>query len=195
MKIKKPEIIFITGGARSGKSDAAVKLASLYGEKVIYIATGYAGDEEMKQRIEAHKKQRPSSWITVEAETGVGKELSYLGENTDAVILDCLTMLTSNILLKKDMKKNGEAGEKRIKEELDILLDECSRKRASCIIVSNEVGMGIVPATGIGRLYRDVLGKVNKYIAAKADRVLLMISGLAVDVKNLSVAIGHIHQK
>lgn len=186
-KRKKTEVLFILGGARSGKSDTAVKLAARYGEKVIFIATASAGDDEMKQRIEMHKKHRPSCWITVEAETNVGEQLSYIQGNADAVILDDLTLLTSNILLKENEDvKEGESV-KKIVQELDILLQECSNKKASCIIVSNEVGMGIVPVSGIGRLYRDVLGKVNKYIAGKADKVLLMIAGLAVDVKKLCI--------
>lgn len=187
MNIKQPEIILILGGARSGKSDIAVKLAGRYGSNVIFLATGSAGDKEMEQRIEKHKQHRPSSWTTIEAETGVGEQLSHMQGNVDAVILDDLTLLASNILLQEKEGVDEEECERKINQELDTLFCECARKNASCIIVSNEVGMGIVPVTGIGRLYRDVLGRVNKYCAAKADKVFLMIAGLAVDVKKMSV--------
>jgi adenosylcobinamide kinase / adenosylcobinamide-phosphate guanylyltransferase len=187
MKKNKPEVILFIGGARSGKSDASVKLAVQYGTHIVYIATGTPGDDEMKERIEVHKKTRPASWITVEAETGVGIQLSYVEADVDAVILDCLTMLTSNILLAGGKQVSEASCVKKISEELDFLLAECRKKRASCIIVTNEVGLGIVPAYQSARVYRDILGRVNKYIAAKADKVLFMIAGLAVDVKKLGV--------
>ena len=193
MKKNKPEIILILGGVRSGKSDVAMKLAARKAgpeQRVVYIATGSAGDDEMKKRIENHKKNRSPFWKTLEAKTYAGKRLSEIKDQTDVVLLDCLTMLTANILITEHGDAVEESCYNKIIKELDALINECSKRNASCIIVSNEVGMGIVPANKMGRDYRDILGKANKYIAARAGKVLLMIAGLVVDVKKISMDMG-----
>jgi adenosylcobinamide kinase/adenosylcobinamide-phosphate guanylyltransferase len=193
--MNKKEVILILGGARSGKSDTAIKLGGHYGKNVIYIAAALEGDEEMSTRIEAHRRSRPPYWKTLETGENIGDGLSAMQACADAIILDCLTMLTANIVMAQGENPLEKTLDEKIAHEIDFFLNECKKKNATCIVVSNEVGMGIVPPYKTGRLYRDVLGKANKYLASKADKVLLMIAGLAVDVKRLHVDMDDISWK
>jgi adenosylcobinamide kinase/adenosylcobinamide-phosphate guanylyltransferase len=185
--MNKKEIILVLGGARSGKSDTAMKLARRYGSRVIFVATAGAGDEEMKHRIAAHKKSRPPQWKTIEATLDIGENLASVPGEADVVIIDCLTMLVTNIMMKQGDDASETLHDETVTREIDAILDACSKLNCSCIVVSNETGMGIVPEYKLARVFRDVLGRVNKYVASKADTVLLMIAGLAVDLKKLSV--------
>ncbi|MBN2440578.1 MAG: bifunctional adenosylcobinamide kinase/adenosylcobinamide-phosphate guanylyltransferase [Spirochaetales bacterium] len=190
MDNQKSHTVLILGGVRSGKSDAALKLAAkMAGTKqnVVFIATGTAQDDEMKERIENHKKQRPPGWTTIEAQRECGRQLSGLKTKADVVILDCLTMLVANFLMEGHDADDETLLETKIIEELHSFFHVCKERGAACILVSNEVGMGVVPPSKMGRVYRDLLGKANKYAAAAADKVLLMVAGLAVDIKKLSV--------
>ncbi len=184
--MKKDDIVLILGGARSGKSDMAQKLADGRGKAVVFIATATAGDEDMRERIEAHKRSRPSGWKTIESPVLAGESLSKIDSKTDVVIVDCLTMLVANILMDRGEHADERALDDAVRAEIDSLLAECARLGCACIVVSNETGMGIVPEYRLGRVFRDSLGRANKYIASKADKVLLMIAGLAVDVKRLA---------
>ena len=172
--------ILILGGARSGKSHFAQQLAKKLSDKVLFVATGEALDEEMQARIAEHKKARPKSWRTLEISTGIGKEIKKQIGDAEMVIIDCLTLLVSNLL--RDEPAYPEA-EKRVTTEIDELLACMDKLDASFIIVSNEVGMGLVPETRLGRIYRDLLGKVNRLIAQHANEVYFMVAGMPIEVK------------
>lgn len=168
------KLIFITGGARSGKSAFAQKLANNLGERVTYIATAEARDREMELRIKFHRKNRPSHWKTVEREKNVTEVLSRVAEKSEVILLDCLTLLISNLLL---------SGEKKILKEIRRLVNEVKRAKATVLIVSNEVGMGIVPNNNLARRFRDMAGRANQIVAQAADEVYLVVSGIPVKAK------------
>jgi len=172
--------IFILGGARSGKSLFAQQLAKKFGDKVLFVATGEALDEEMQARVAEHKKARPKSWRTLEISTGIGKEIEKQIGDAEVVIIDCLTLLVSNLL--HDEPAYPEA-EKRVTTEIDELLACMDKLDASFIIVSNEVGMGLVPETRLGRIYRDLLGKANRLIAQHTNEIYFMVAGMPIEVK------------
>jgi adenosylcobinamide kinase/adenosylcobinamide-phosphate guanylyltransferase len=185
-------LVLVLGGARSGKSDFAQRLAEMQSGKVIYAATAAAVDVEMAERIAAHRSSRPAGWRTVEACTDVASSLVPFLDHNPTVLLDCLTLLASNVLfaVARDIGEeapnlNAVAGA-RLQGELESLLSLLSEVDFHLIIVSNEVGEGIVPANRLSRLYRDLLGRANAYLARKADTVYLMVAGLPVDIKLLT---------
>ena len=180
--------ILILGGARSGKSRFAQEMASQLGKEVLFVATGQALDEEMRRRIEEHKKSRPSSWRTIEAPTAVGRKILEEVSDAQVVIVDCFTLLVSNVI----DRCAGEGGPEQVDAELvceklaievEELVECIESTNASFILISNEVGMGLVPENRLGRMYRDLLGKTNQTFASHADEVYLMVAGLAVDIK------------
>lgn len=182
-RITRPrELVLIIGGARSGKSTAAERMAR-EGGRVLFIATAEALDEGMRRRIESHRRYRPSHWHTLEEPIHLGKSLLPLVELYDTFVLDCLTLWVSNLLLKEEPDSDPEA---TILEAMGDLLDLVDRTGGRWILVSNEVGQGIVPASPLGRAYRDLLGRVNQLVAARADRAYLMVAGLALDLKSLA---------
>jgi len=174
------QIILLLGGARSGKSHYAQQLAGQLGGKVLFIATGEALDEEMQARIAEHKKARPKNWRTLEIPAGIGKGIEKGIGDAEIVLIDCLTLLVSNLL--RDEPDYPEA-EKRAMSEINELIAAMNKLDASFIIVSNEVGMGLVPETRLGRIYRDLLGKANQLLANHATEVYLMVACLPVRVK------------
>lgn len=176
-------VILILGGARSGKSDYAQRLAGEMGRPVIYVATATAGDEEMAERIARHRAMRPAHWRTLEAPTGVGQALAEHLDGGEVVLLDCLTLLVSNLLMELGETAEVSVLEGRVIAELEALLASCAARGAAFIVVSNEVGMGLVPPYPMGRVYRDVLGRANQWLAARADQVVLMVAGIPVEVK------------
>lgn len=171
----KGHITLILGGARSGKSTTAERL-SRNADRVLFVATAEALDDEMKRRIRIHRRSRPAAWDTLEAPRELVSLLQPRLAQYDVFLLDCITMWVSNLLL--EMEGHPDA-ERRITEEAQRLLDLMQGSDAAWILVSNEVGLGIVPASPLGRAYRDVLGRVNQMIAARSNRVLLMVAGLA----------------
>ena len=179
-------LIFILGGARSGKSSYAEQLAAQRGTHVTYVATAQAWDEEMAVRIANHKAQRPAHWRTVEAPQQVGPALAAAeaaGGECEVVLVDCLTLLASNVILALPEPVEVSAAEDALRTEVDALLAAYTESRATWIIVSNEVGLGIVPSYPLGRVYRDALGRANQQLAAAADEVLFMVAGLPMRVK------------
>lgn len=195
------KFILILGGARSGKSIFAQSLAAKLGKKVLFVATGEPLDEEMALRIEEHKRKRPKNWRTLEIDTKLGQRLKGQIKDADVVLLDCLTLLVSNILTKEDRKplsspltgkdegegKIAEAisgAEKHVMAEIEDLLDCINKHEGDFIVVSNEVGLGLVPDNKLGRVYRDLLGRANQLLAQHASEVYFMISGIPVKIKS-----------
>ncbi len=172
--------IFILGGVRSGKSRFALELAGKLSRKVLFIATGEPRDEEMQARIDEHQKARPRSWRTLELPTNIGRQLESEIGDAQVVIIDCLTLLVANLL---GDDPDYMKAEKRVRAEIDGLIAVIDRLNASFIIISNEVGMGLVPENRLGRFYRDVLGKVHQLIAQRASDVYFMAAGIPVKIK------------
>jgi len=170
------KIIFITGGVKSGKSSYALKLAKKMDKEVIFLATGSAKDEEMKERIRLHKKSRPSSWKTIEEGRDIIPVLSSIKPPHKIIIMDCLTFLVSNLLL-------DHHTEEFITEYIERIAKIILKSPHTAIIVSNEVGWGVVPESALGRKFRDILGKSNQIMAKYAQRVYLMVSGMPVNLK------------
>ncbi|MCK4402966.1 MAG: bifunctional adenosylcobinamide kinase/adenosylcobinamide-phosphate guanylyltransferase [Dehalococcoidia bacterium] len=192
--------ILILGGVRSGKSGFAQSMAAKLGRKVLFVATGQPLDEEMASRIEEHKRMRPKNWRTLEIDVKVGQRLKERIEDADVVLLDCLTLLVSNILTREGREpfsspstgedegegENGEAiseAEKLVVDEIDELIECINRHQGIFIVVSNEVGLGLVPESKLGRVYRDLLGRANQLLAQHADEVYFMASGIPVRIK------------
>ena len=179
------ELILITGGARSGKSAFAERLA-LSGERVLFVATAEALDDEMARRISAHQSGRPAEWDTLEEPRNLAdairETISHDAPRYDTVVVDCLTMWVSNLLLFYEGKADAEG--KIICAATD-MLEVCDASSARWIVVTNEVGLGIVPSSSLARAYRDALGRVNSLVASRADKVYLMAAGLALELKAL----------
>lgn len=184
------QCILILGGARSGKSRFAEQLATGLGERVLFVATAEPLDEEMHLRIERHKKDRPKTWRTMEVPTSVAKAIGEYVEDVDVVILDCLSLLLANLIsLTHDSVEleqgNYDAVEKEMSAELEGLVTLAEDLPFQLIIVSNELGMGLVPVTPVGRAYRDILGRANQFIARHADRVYLVVAGIPLELKSM----------
>lgn len=194
-----PRLILILGGARSGKSAYAERLALGSEKTVAFIATATDGDDEMHERIVRHKASRPQAWHTIEEPFDLRSALQRAYQLADVVLLDCVTLWLGNMLLEDHDKRQNDDREQI---ELQISIDQFNKQvlhhieelltiqqnaeaGKTLIIVSNEVGLGIVPAYPLGRIYRDTLGYVNQRLAQDADRVYLMVAGLAVDIKSL----------
>lgn len=154
---------------------------------MLFVATAVAGDEEMRQRIEEHQRRRPAAWSTLEVTTHVGNEIRQKIGGAQVVIVDCITLLVNNIFSQYS-DPTGEqidapSVEKEVMAEIDGLLDCINQVNASFIIVTNEVGLGLVPANKMSRLYRDLLGRANQTLAQRADEIYLMVAGIPLLVK------------
>jgi adenosyl cobinamide kinase/adenosyl cobinamide phosphate guanylyltransferase len=183
------ELILILGGSRSGKSTYAQQLALvLGGERVLFVATAEARDTEMEARIAKHRQERPAGWRTLEAPMGVAEALRPPVEDRRVVLLDCLTLLASNVMLAQGETADEKTMEQALLREVNDLLDLWRAGDFTLIIVSNEVGLGVVPAYELGRYYRDLLGRANQMLAAQSDRVYFMIAGLPLELKSLLAA-------
>ncbi|MFA6357214.1 MAG: bifunctional adenosylcobinamide kinase/adenosylcobinamide-phosphate guanylyltransferase [Candidatus Omnitrophota bacterium] len=169
------KITLILGGARSGKSTYALKLAKQY-KKVAFVATCQGKDKEMQERIRLHKEARPKNWETFEEPKDLAKLLAKINRNFDCIIIDCLTLLVSNLILSKNK-------ERQVLKKIEELLLVLGKTKANIILVSNEVGLGLVPMNKLGRDFRDVAGKVNQLAAEKSNQVFFMVSGLVLKVK------------
>ena len=167
--------LFIVGGARSGKSRFAIERFSP-DDRVVFVATAEARDEEMAKRIARHRAERPSRWSTVEEPIELVSRLRDLDEGCDGVIVDCLTLWVSNLLL------CGERDD-AILERADALAGLIRNRRSSITVVSNEVGEGVHPETAAGLRFRDALGRVNQQVAAACETVVLMVAGIPLTVK------------
>jgi adenosylcobinamide kinase/adenosylcobinamide-phosphate guanylyltransferase len=176
-------ILFVLGGARSGKSryaQARAVEAAGPGRPVAFIATAEAGDPEMRRRIQRHRQDRPSGWVTLEAPREAVRALEAVGPEAGAVLVDCLTLLVSNLLL---FVPDSEKAEQAVMEEMGRLLAAARAAPVPVILVSNEVGQGIVPPSRLGRAFRDVAGRAHQLVAAKADEVVFLTAGLPQRIK------------
>ena len=192
-----PGLILILGGARSGKSAFAERLAAGSKRSVAFIATATAGDDEMRERIARHRASRPKGWYTLEESLDMASAVRRAGELADVLLLDCVTLWLGNVLLQESVQHEkddevefhtaGRLFNERALKECEALLAvvKSMSPGKTLIVVTNEVGLGIVPAYPLGRLYRDTLGYINQRIAQAADRVYLMMAGMAVDIKRL----------
>lgn len=173
------KLIFITGSARSGKSRFAVSLARGISDKVAFVATAKPLDSEMNLRIIQHKKERPKTWLTIEGDGDIINRLTEIEPEYKVVIIDCLTMFVSDLVL--EGLKDAEINDK-IKKLNEVLLNA----PYATIIVSNEVGGGIVPGNRLARRFRDLAGIVNQTVAGYASIVYLMVSGIPVLIKEVT---------
>lgn len=182
--MERGKLILVTGGARSGKSSFAEKLAKKANKDVTYLATCQALDEEMALRIEEHKKRRPKNWKTIEEPLNASSVIEKEGKSDRVILLDCLALLVANLIFSKG-DSTSELIDQAVLNEIKTLAKVSKDVPASVIIVTNEVGMGIVPEYPLGRAYRDTLGKANQILASEADEVYLLICGIPVNVKQL----------
>lgn len=182
------KIIYITGGAKSGKSKFAEKMVEEIGEKINYIATLTCFDDEMKEKVKIHKDRRNEKYKTIEAY----KNFDIIFENIDekeTILLDCLTNMVSNLIFEenidfdKNLKINKEKLDIKIKKEVENLIKVLKKHKGISVIVSNELGMGIVPVYPLGRYFRDIAGEINQYVAEKSDEVYLTVSGIPMKIK------------
>lgn len=173
------KLVLVLGGARSGKSRFAQQKAGEMAEKVLFIATAEAQDGEMRARIAEHRKNRPPQWRTLEITSGLAPRLKAGIGDAQVVIIDCLTLLLSNIMGGDEPR----LAEKRAFGEIEELIVAISQLGASCIIVSNEVGLGLVPDNRLGRDFRDLAGMANQLVARAASEVYFMVAGLPLKLK------------
>ena len=169
-------MIYITGGCRSGKSRYALHYANQHFSKKLFLATCEVLDEEMARRVENHKKVRGPEWQTIEEPLEIIKKIKEFGMDGGVILIDCLTLWLYNLLMKWD-------NDLKIIDETEKLIEMIKQSPSSVILVSNEVGMGIVPADPLSRRYRDLLGTMNQRIAEALDTVIFMVSGIPIFLK------------
>jgi len=179
----KSKITFILGGARSGKSSHAQSLAEATGGSVTFLATAQALDEEMSTRIQKHRLERPAGWKTLEIACDLAPQVPQI--KSDVVLLDCVTLLVSNLLMqfvKEDLVDEAPFM-LAVQKEMEELIPAIRAQGQEWFIISNEVGLGLVPPYQMGRVYRDALGWANQRLARAADQVLFMVAGIPTTVK------------
>jgi adenosylcobinamide kinase / adenosylcobinamide-phosphate guanylyltransferase len=173
---RKKSVTLVLGGAQSGKSYYAQQLASHF-ERVTFIATARGTDTEMRKKIARHRRERPSAWRTIEAPLEITKAIRSSSRESDVVLVDCLTVYVDNVMSACRKSKSDS------KERMNAVCDAIRTAEASVIVVSNEVGSGVVPPYRSGRAYRDFLGQMNQKVAQIADNVILMVAGVPMTVK------------
>lgn len=169
------ELLLVLGGARSGKSSWALRHVESHYSSYLFLATARVNDDEMAERVRLHRESRGTRWKLLEEPLEVPRTLRTGPGDAEAVLVDCLTVWMSNVLIEK--------GEAAVESYQDGLLEALSQRDRTIVIVSNEVGMGIVPETYLGRFFRDTAGRFNQRVAAMADRVVFMIAGLPMALK------------
>ena len=174
----------VLGGARSGKSAYAERLAIASGRDVVYIATARAGDSEMAQRIAHHRSSRPAHWTTVEETMALGAAITQWSTPANVVLVDCLTLWLSNVLFSDIFPDTGPVTLPQLfHDERTALLDGLASARGDVVLVSNEVGMGIVPMGAVTRAFVDEQGRLNQAVAAACDRAVFVAAGLPLVLK------------
>ena len=189
-------VTLVIGGARSGKSTFAENKAKEYGGIITYIATAVITDKGMEDRVKKHRAQRPEEWRTIEKYKSFNElqgDKDFL--NADTIMIDCLTTLIGNFMVDSgidfDKCRVEEVNllEAKIKEEVLSLIFVCKKFNKKLIIVSNEVGLGIVPAYYMGNYFRDISGRLNSSVALEADNVYFIASGIPIKIKDKGVNI------
>jgi adenosylcobinamide kinase/adenosylcobinamide-phosphate guanylyltransferase len=171
------EIIFVIGGCRSGKSSHALQMAEkMPGRRKIYIATCVPQDDEMKQRVAKHRKERNQSWLTVEAPLHLPEAILENSSKADVMLVDCLTLWVSNLLMETE-------NEKQLEKMIAQFIGTLEKTTGPIVLVSNEIGTGIVPQNKLVRQYRDLIGLVNQAAAQTARKVIWMVAGIPVTIK------------
>lgn len=173
-------LLLVTGGARGGKSSFALERARASGDSVLFIATGVATDAEMADRIARHRAQRPPTWTTLEARYDLAPALRAAWRGQQCVLVDDLGTLVGNLLIERS------AGEAQVQAELEGLLEARAAGPYDLVVVTQEVGLGLVPPTELGRQFRDLLGLANRALAAAADEVVLLVAGIPLPLKGSS---------
>jgi adenosylcobinamide kinase/adenosylcobinamide-phosphate guanylyltransferase len=173
---RQSSVTLVLGGARSGKSRYAQQLAE-QSRHVVFVATATASDEEMRAKIERHRKDRPQEWPTIEEPLDLARVLAENQLGSDVIIVDCLTIFAANLL-----EVEGEADDS-IERRVEALCETLRSAQCSVVLVSNEVGSGVVPEYAVGCRYRDLLGEINQKVASIADDVVLMVAGLPLALK------------
>jgi len=194
-------VTLVLGGARSGKSRWAEQLARRGGGPVLYVATAQPGDPEMADRIASHQANRPADWQTLEVTDNLLVGVRERAEPGTTILVDCLTLWVSNVILAR-IAPYPDAGavtpaewrtiESTLVAEATDLAEHARKASLRLILVSNEVGLGLVPVYPLGRSYRDILGRVNSALAERADSVVLMIAGLPLDLRRFSLALSEV---
>ncbi len=173
----KKKIIFVTGGAKSGKSTYALRLSDSFSGQKVYIATAEALDAEMAEKIERHRRERGNEWKTVEEPIRIAEVIRNMGGYCNLILIDCLTLWLSNLLHLYD------GDEEKVSGQLEALITELEKAGANIIVVSNEVGLGIVPDNPLARKFRDIAGVANQRMVEIADEVTLVIAGRPMRLK------------
>jgi adenosylcobinamide kinase/adenosylcobinamide-phosphate guanylyltransferase len=171
------EIVFVIGGCRSGKSTYAMQTAEkVPAEQKIFIATCVPQDEEMKRRVARHQKERSQNWVTVEAPLDLPEAILQNSRRENVILVDCLTLWVSNLLMET-------GGENNIADTTSQLIEALEKAAGPIVLVSNEVGTGIVPENKLARQYRDIIGLVNQAVGKTAGKVVWMVAGIPVTIK------------
>ncbi len=169
----------LVGGARSGKSDLAVRLGEAWPGEVTFVATATAGDADMAARIERHKHERPAGWRLVESPLFAAVDAEAMNAD-DLIVVDCLTLLVANLMF--DAQPEDE-----IVTHVEKLSAALAVRSTPSIVISNEVGLGVHPETELGRAYRDILGRANRSVASAAETSLLVVAGNVLPLKSLDI--------
>ena len=178
------KIVLVTGGARSGKSTFAEKLAASLGSRVAYLATAEIWDREMAERVELHRERRPGEWTTFEAPRQAEMVIGAIDKQIEVLLFDCLTVYTSNCLLAQPEEAVPSLRRESVLESLRQVIVAAEEFNGTVIFVTNEVGDGIVPENRLAREFRDLAGLVNQLVAAAAQEVYLVVCGLPVEIKS-----------
>lgn len=187
------EIVLVTGGAKSGKSVFAENLCTKRNNNTGYIATSIPFDDDMKDKIEKHRKRRSDRWVTYECYRNI--DINGISEDCETVMLDCVTLMVNNLMFdfceNPDELKGKELDEMEnfITDQFTKLLADIEKTNLYFVFVTNETGMGVIPANRLSRIYSNISGKINQIIASKSDEVYLTVSGIPVKIKGKGVAV------
>lgn len=183
------KIILVTGGARSGKSTFAESLCKERNNSTAYIATSVAFDDEMKERVRKHKEIRPKEWKTYEIYKDIYTIIKEIGQNYDTVILDCVTLLVNNLMfvdgidIDKATEQEINELEAYIKDQVGKLIEEVRKTDLYFVMVTNEIGLGVVPGYKLGRVYCDFVGRINQMLGKLSDEVYFTVCGIPTKIK------------
>ena len=173
----KHKVTFVIGGCRSGKSSYALNQAdNISGKNKYFIATSVPTDTEMKERVHTHQKERGRDWLTIEEPVLIHEAINRFSQQADVILVDCLTLWVSNLMFASTPQKDFE-------QALLLLEEAFIKSKCPVFLVSNEVGFGIVPENKLARKFRDLAGLVNQRVAAAADRVVMTVAGIDVQIK------------